>query len=326
MYHLSLEDVDFAYGNGKLTLKDITLDIRNPQLISIIGPNGVGKSTLIHCINKILTPSKGTVMVDDVDISGIKIKELAKKMGYVPYSSNDTFPLTVVDTILMGRNPHSKWKSDLHEDMKVVKEVLALMDITPLAMRPFNELSAGQHQRVMLARGLAQEPEILLLDEPTANLDIKHQMDVIRTLKKLSIEKQIVVIMISHDLNLAAKYSDNVIMMSEGTVYAVGKPSDVITVESIKAVYDVDAEVVVRNGRPFIVLLDKEFNDDASSIPEDAIVTGRALSDTCGARRCPRTRWRSSRMWRSNIGPTCSARSSSSSLSWSVASSSRASR
>ncbi len=278
MYHLTLEGVDFAYGKGKLTLKDITLDIRNPQLISIIGPNGVGKSTLIHCINKILSPTHGIVMVDETDVSEIKIKDLAKKIGYVPYSASDTFPLTVVDTILMGRNPHSKWRGDLHEDMNIVKEVLDLMDIRSLAMRPFNELSAGQHQRVMLARGLAQEPEILLLDEPTANLDIKHQMDVIRTLKKLSVRKKIVVIMISHDLNLAAKYSDNIIMMSEGTIYAVGRPSDVINGESIKAVYDVDAEVIVREGRPFTILLDKEFTEDDALSPEDAIVTGHTLS------------------------------------------------
>ncbi len=278
MYHLTLEGVDFAYGKGKLTLKDITLDIRNPQLISIIGPNGVGKSTLIHCINKILSPTHGIVMVDETDVSEIKIKDLAKKIGYVPYSASDTFPLTVVDTILMGRNPHSKWRGDLHEDMNIVKEVLDLMDIRSLAMRPFNELSAGQHQRVMLARGLAQEPEILLLDEPTANLDIKHQMDVIRTLKKLSVRKKIVVIMISHDLNLAAKYSDNIIMMSEGTIYAVGRPSDVINGESIKAVYDVDAEVIVREGRPFTILLDKEFTEDDTLSPEDAIVTGHTLS------------------------------------------------
>ena len=264
MYHLTLEGVDFAYGKGKLTLKDITLDIRNPQLISIIGPNGVGKSTLIHCINKILSPTHGIVMVDETDVSEIKIKDLAKKIGYVPYSASDTFPLTVVDTILMGRNPHSKWRGDLHEDMNIVKEVLDLMDI--------------RHQRVMLARGLAQEPEILLLDEPTANLDIKHQMDVIRTLKKLSVRKKIVVIMISHDLNLAAKYSDNIIMMSEGTIYAVGRPSDVINGESIKAVYDVDAEVIVREGRPFTILLDKEFTEDDALSPEDAIVTGHTLS------------------------------------------------
>lgn len=278
MYHLTMDNVEFSYGkSGKLTLNNITLDIRNPQLISIIGPNGVGKSTLIHCMNKILEPTGGTVMVDEQDVKEIKIKELAKKMGYVPYTSTDTFPITVIDTILMGRNPHNtnKLKSNLKEDMKIVKEVLQLMDIVPLAMRPFNELSAGQHQRVMLARGLAQEPEILLLDEPTANLDIRHQMDVIRTLKQLSVKKNIVVIMISHDLNLAAKYSDNVIMMSKGTIYDIGKPADVITKESIKEVYDVDAEVVTHDGRPLVILLDKEFTEADSVTPEGASVSNR---------------------------------------------------
>ena len=284
MHHLSMDDMGFAYGkSGKLTLNDITIDIRNPQLISIIGPNGVGKSTLIHCMNKILEPTHGTVMVDDVDVKDIKVRDLAKKMGYVPYSSNDTFPLTVIDTILMGRNPHSKMRSDFKEDMRIVKEVLQLMDIVPLAMRPFNELSAGQHQRVMLARGLAQEPEILLLDEPTANLDIRHQMDVIRILKKLSVEKKIVVVMISHDLNLAAKYSDNIIMMAHGTIYDVGRPIDVITKESIKEVYDVDAEVIIHDGRPLTILLDGEFTAEDAKVPEGACVSAKAhKAGECG--------------------------------------------
>lgn len=258
MHQISIENLDYSYVKGEFILQGVNLNISNPQLISIIGPNGVGKSTLIHCMNRILDPTGGTVMIEGRNVEDYNIKELAKKMGYVPYTSSDSFPMTVVDTILMGRNPHRKWKS-LKDDLKVVREVMEMMDITPLAMRPFNELSAGQHQRVMLARGLAQEPEIILLDEPTANLDIKHQMDVIRLLKELSIKKKLVIIMISHDLNLAAKYSDNVIILSNKGVYDIGHPNKVITAENILNVYGVESEIIQCEGRPFVIMKDSAF-------------------------------------------------------------------
>ena len=255
---LKIENMDFGYGQHSV-LKNINLDIKGPQLVSIIGPNGVGKSTLIHCMNKILTPKTGTVYINGEDIRDKPLKELAKIVGYVPYSASDTFPLSVVDTVMMGRHPHSSWKS-MDRDLDMVYETLELLEIKDLAMRSFNELSAGQHQKVMIARGLVQEPQILLLDEPTANLDIKHQMGVTRLLRRLALEKGILVIMISHDLNIAAKYSDHIIMMSEGTIYATGTPEEVITRENIKAVYDVDSEVVVSHGRPHLVLLDDDFD------------------------------------------------------------------
>lgn len=258
MATVSIEGLSFEYSKDALILNGIDLALSGSQLVSIIGPNGVGKSTLIHCIDRILSPTKGVVMVDGADVGSYSAKDLAKKIGYVPYATNDSFPMTVVDTVLMGRNPHRRWKS-LHDDMIAVEEAMRMMDVSSLAMRSFSELSAGQHQRVMLARGIAQEPEILLLDEPTANLDIKHQMDVIRLLKELSVAKGVMVIMISHDLNLASKYSDNVIMMSEGRIFAVGKPEDVITEENIRHVYDVESEIIMRDGRPFMILKDPGF-------------------------------------------------------------------
>lgn len=249
---IKIDDVEFGYTSTPV-LKDVKLDIDGAQLVSILGPNGVGKSTLIHCINNILTPTSGAVMVNDVDVTSFKLKELAKIIGYVPYASSDSFPLTVIDTVLMGRHPHSNWKST-EKDLNIVYETLEMLGIEDLAMRPFNELSAGQHQKVMLARGFAQEPQVLLLDEPTSNLDIRHQMEVTMLLKDMSVKKGILVIMISHDINIAAKYSDKIIMLSEGTIFVAGKPNDVITEENIRSVYHVDSKIIEDEGRPHVIL------------------------------------------------------------------------
>ena len=272
---VTISGLEFGYSSSPV-LKDVNLEVNGPQLISIIGPNGVGKSTLIHCINKILSPTKGVVMINGEDVSGISIKEMAKKVGYVPYATSDAFPLSVVDTVLMGRHPHSGWKS-LDHDLDVVYSTLKLINIEHLAMRSFDELSAGQHQKVMLARGLVQEPEVLLLDEPTSNLDIKHQMEVTRILRNLSQEKGILIIMISHDLNIAAKYSDNMVMLSNGSIYAVGTPKEVLTKENIKAVYGVDSEIIESHGRPHIIMLDSEFDDVSEPLPPESFVSGRKV-------------------------------------------------
>ena len=270
---LIIDGIEFGYSSTPV-LKDVTLDANGPQLLSIIGPNGVGKSTLIHCVNRILSPNKGTVMIDGDKVNDISLKDLAKKVGYVPYSANDTFPLSVVDTVLMGRHPHATYKS-LDKDLDIVYDTLRLLDIEDLALRSFNELSAGQHQKVMLARGLVQEPEILLLDEPTSNLDIKHQMEVTRILRDLSQKKGILVIMISHDLNIAAKYSDSMIMLAKGSIYAIGTPSEVITKENIKAVYDVESEVIESHGRPHLIMLDSEFDDHDNCLGEGVFVCNK---------------------------------------------------
>ena len=246
--------MEFGYSSIPV-LHDVVLDLNGAQFVSIIGPNGVGKSTLIHCMNKVLRPNSGTVLLNDTDVSEMKLKDIAKIVGYVPYTSSDTFPLTVVDTVLMGRSPHTGWRPK-EQDLEIVYNILKMLSIDHLADRPFNELSAGQHQKVMLARGLAQEPQILLLDEPTANLDVKHQMEVSRMLHMLSRERKIVVIMICHDLNIASKYADNIILMHEGSIYAAGKPEEVMTEENIKTVYGVQSTVIVDEGRPHVILRD----------------------------------------------------------------------
>ena len=249
---IKIDDLEFGYSSTPV-LQNVVLDLNGAQFISIIGPNGVGKSTLIHCMNKVLKPTHGTVMINDTDVSEMKLKDVAKIVGYVPYTSSDTFPLSVVDTVLMGRSPHTGWRPK-ENDLEIVYNILKMLSIDHLADRPFNELSAGQHQKVMLARGLAQDPEILLLDEPTSNLDIRHQLEVTSILKELCEHRDMLIIMISHDINIASKFSDKIIMLKDGTIYAAGTPGEVITKENICEVYGVDSEIMDSCGRPHVVL------------------------------------------------------------------------
>ena len=249
---IKIDGLEFSYSSVPV-LHDVVLELDGPQFISIIGPNGVGKSTLIHCMNKVLKPTGGTVMVNDTDLSGMKLRDVAKIVGYVPYTSSDTFPLSVVDTVLMGRSPHTGWRPK-EKDLDMVYSILKMLSIDHLADRPFNELSAGQHQKVMLARGLAQDPQILLLDEPTSNLDIRHQLEVTSILRELSSHRDMLVIMISHDINIAAKFSDRMILLKDGCIYAAGTPEQVITAENIREVYGVDSDIMMSDSRPHVVL------------------------------------------------------------------------
>ena len=251
---LKINGLGFSYPSKKV-LDNVTAEYEGAQLVAILGPNGVGKSTLIHCIDRILRPEDGHVTIDGRDSSEYSMKEMARKVGYVPYASSDVFPMTVVDAVLLGRHPHSNWKST-REDVRLVFTMLRRLGIDDLADCKFNELSAGQHQKVMLARGLVQQPEIMLLDEPTANLDVKHQLGVTKLLRDISHEDGVLVIMICHDLNIAAKYADSILMMRDGTIYAAGTPEEVMVEENIRAVYDVECRIIEDEGRPHVILRD----------------------------------------------------------------------
>lgn len=252
---IELKQLEFGYNSTNTVLKGIDFMFDKSEFICIVGPNGVGKSTLIHCMNKILKPTGGTVLIDGKEITTIKLKELAKNMGYVPNTSEDTFPLTVVDTVMIGLQNDYKFGTP-SDDLRKVYDVLRLMGIEDLALRNFDELSAGQHQKVMLARGLVREPSIVLLDEPTSNLDIRHQIEVTKTLSRLPKNKGITIVMISHDINITAKYADRIIMIHEGKIFAVGTPSEVLTKENLRIVYGVDADIIERDGRPHVILND----------------------------------------------------------------------
>ncbi len=257
---VELDNLEFGYNAKNPVLKNITHIFDTPEFICIMGPNGVGKSTLIHCINKILTPTGGTVLINGRDTKDMKLKEVAADIGYVPASSEDSFPLTVVDTVMVGMQNDYKF-GVRKDDLQQVYDILKTLNIEHLAMRDFNELSAGQHQKVMLARGLVRSPPVVLLDEPTSNLDIRHQIEVTKILSEMPKKKNSIVIMISHDINITAKYADKILMISGGGIYSYGTPSEVLTKEAIRDVYGVDADIIEVNGRPHVILND--------SIPED---------------------------------------------------------
>jgi len=248
---LQIRDLSFSYGSTQI-LKDINMELDSSNVLGIVGPNGAGKSTLIRCIDRILVPQHGTILLDGQEMGQMSSMEIAKKIGYLPQSISNTFPATVFDTVLMGRRPHLGWRSS-EEDIDTVLEVLTMLKIRYLAMRDFNEISGGQQQKVLIARALAQDAEILLLDEPTSNLDIRHQLEVMEILTKLVKKKGLSVMMAIHDLNLASRYSDRIIMLNGGSIRDAGDPVSVLTAENIQSVYG--AEVIVKHeaGKPYII-------------------------------------------------------------------------
>nr|QNO53815.1 cobalamin import ATP-binding protein BtuD [Methanosarcinales archaeon ANME-1 ERB6] len=251
MIKLKVKDVEFSYGSVEV-LRDVCIELSESEVLGVVGPNGAGKSTLIRCIDRILKPRHGTILLDGRDIKEMHQMEIAKKIGYIPQSASHIFPATVFDTVLMGRRPHIGWRSS-EKDTEMVLETLQLLNIEEFAMRDINELSGGQQQKVFIARALTQEPDVLLLDEPTSNLDIRHQLEVMDIIKNIVRERGISAIMAIHDLNLASRYADRIVMMNSGKIFAAGNPASVLTSENIKQVYGVEVKVNNHDERPYIV-------------------------------------------------------------------------
>lgn len=252
---IKVENLACGYGSHQV-LKSIYFEINEPEFVCVVGPNGVGKSTLIRALTGLLKPTDGQISLMGRRLDEYSQKEVARLIGYVPVLHADFNVMTVLETVLVGRYLHQKWRTS-QKDIDVAYNALRAMEIEELADRKFNQLSAGQRQKVSLARGLVQEPTILMLDEPTANLDIRHQVYVSAFLKELSDKTGMTVFTVSHDLNLAAKYADRIILMEPpGRIYRIGKPEDIITRDNIRHVYGVDCEVTDDNGKPHVVLQD----------------------------------------------------------------------
>jgi iron complex transport system ATP-binding protein len=250
LVNISIKGLSFSY-NSTTILDDLSLELENSEILSLVGPNGSGKTTLLKCIDRILKP-KGTILIGGKDIESMSRLEIARTIGYVPQSSSSTLSTTVFDTVLMGRKPHISWQVS-NSDLDKVESILELLCLSDLAMRDFGQLSGGQKQKVLIARALAQEPSVLLLDEPTSNLDMKHQLEVMEIVRDMVQEKDISAIMAIHDLNLAAKFSDKLVMLKHGKIYASGETTALLTSEIIRMVYGVEAAVMNNLARPYIV-------------------------------------------------------------------------
>lgn len=244
MNAIKIDHLNWSYEEKKI-LNDITLDIQRGLFTGIIGPNGSGKTTMAKLISKLLKTEKHTIFINQDDLSEIKIAELAKTMAMVPQSSSITYDLTAYEIVLLGRTPHLKrFERESHHDHALVKKVMIETDTWQYKDRLIHQLSGGERQRVIIARALAQEPKILVLDEPVTYLDVHHQLQVMDLIKQLSESRKITIVTILHDLNYALKYCDQVMMLHEGEIFKYGSPDEVVTVENIKEVYNIDVHIM----------------------------------------------------------------------------------
>ncbi len=234
---LKIDNLSFAYNKTRV-LENISISMSGNQMISLVGPNGSGKTTLLKCINKLLPFFSGKILINKKNISELTENMISKLIAYVPQSESEVFPYTVLETVMMGRRPYINWRVK-KRDISIVSKILTRLDLEHLANRHFDELSGGEKQKVSIARALVQEPEILLLDEPTSNLDICRQLEVMELLSKLSKTDNLLIIMAMHDLDLAARYSDKIVIIKSKKIFADGSPEDVINPENILKVFKV---------------------------------------------------------------------------------------
>ncbi|GGV58683.1 iron-enterobactin transporter ATP-binding protein [Streptomyces massasporeus] len=251
---LAARGVTVGYG-GRVVIDELDVAIPPGVITTIIGPNGCGKSTLLKTLSRLLKPAKGAVVLDGEDIGRLRTRDVAKKLGLLPQAPVAPEGLTVADLVARGRHPHQSWlRQWSSDDAEVVERALAMTGVSDLADRPVDALSGGQRQRVWISMTLAQGTDLLLLDEPTTYLDLAHAVDVLDLVDDLH-ESGCTVVMVLHDLNLATRYSDNLVVMREGSVLAQGHPRDVITAELLDEAFGLKARVIDDpvGDRPLIV-------------------------------------------------------------------------
>ena len=248
---LNVEKLCFHYKNGPQVLDGAELELEDGQFMAILGNNGAGKSTLLKCLNKILVPDSGRVLMDGEDVLSLPSREIAKRMAFVAQSVPGT-QMTVHDIVMLGRRPYMQWGFS-EEDHHIVHTAMDALGVSHLRGRYLSSLSGGERQKVMLARALAQQPKILLLDEPTSALDIQNQYKVLNIVQDICREQKISAIIVIHDLNLALRFCDRFLLLHEGRVYRRGG-REIIDRQALKDVYGVDAELVDVHGHSMVIV------------------------------------------------------------------------
>ena len=241
---MKVEGLGFSWGDN-LVIDSVDFIVKENELVSVLGKNGAGKSTLLKCLNKILRPNRGKITIHGEDISELGILTTSKKMSYVPQSITSNFSMDVFDVILLGRRPYINWSVG-EKDRDLVSKTIDKMGLTDFAFRRFDRLSGGEKQRVIIAKAVAQDPNLFLFDEPTSDLDLKNQIEVMKELRKIVSEDNGKAAVIAiHDINIASRFSDRIMLLHEGKIISNGKPSDVLTPENIELVFEVTSRQVM---------------------------------------------------------------------------------
>jgi len=253
---LQAQNVSVTFGGGEPALRSVDVTIRPGEITAIVGPNGSGKSTLLRAMGRLLRPTDGAVLLDGVDILKRPTRELARDLGILPQSPIAPEGLTVVDLVSRGRDPHRRWFDQwAASDEDIVNLALEKTGMLELAHARVDDLSGGQRQRAWIAMALAQETRVLLLDEPTTYLDVAHQLDVLELIQRMNTVDRATIVMVLHDLSMAARYSDRIIALSDGEIVADGTPQEVITPAVLATVFDLEATVILDplTGRPHVL-------------------------------------------------------------------------